>query len=127
MDLKTSLQFPVHIIQTEKWLDIVAWSNSKKTVLLIEPTVPWEENWEAHEQKKNLYKTLCADCVEKIWICHVIPIEDGCRGFIGHSVILFLSKIGVTGHSLKVASNRFQTTVQYCIKLDLVVSEKSSA
>ena len=44
VDLKTSLQFPVHIIQTEKWPDIVAWSDSKKSVLLIELTVPWEEN-----------------------------------------------------------------------------------
>ena len=39
-DLKTSLQFPVHIIQTEKWPDIVAWSDSKKSVILIELTVP---------------------------------------------------------------------------------------
>ena len=39
-DLKTFLQFPVHIIQTEKRLDIVTWSDSKKTVLLIELTVP---------------------------------------------------------------------------------------
>ena len=53
-DLKTSLQFPVHIIQTEKRPDIVAWSNSKKSVLLIELTVPWEENREeAHGWKKN--------------------------------------------------------------------------
>ena len=29
----------------------------------------------------------------KGWICHVIPIEVGCRGFLGHSVISFLSKI----------------------------------
>ena len=101
-DLKTSLQFPVHIIQTEKRPDIVAWS------------VPWEENREeAHERKKNRYKTLRADCVEKGWICHVIPIEVGCRGFIGHSVISFLSKIGITGRSLKVASNLLQTTAQY--------------
>ena len=47
------------------------------------------------------------------WICHVIPIEIGCRGFIGHSVISFLSKIGITGRSLKVASNRLQTAAQY--------------
>ena len=53
-DLKTSLQFPVHIIQTEKQSDIVAWSESKKSVLLIELTVPREENREeAHERKKN--------------------------------------------------------------------------
>ena len=60
-DLKTSLQFPVPI-QTEKWPDIVAWSDSNKSVLLIELTVLWEENREeAHDQKKNRYKTLCAD------------------------------------------------------------------
>ena len=52
-------------------------------------------------------------CVEKGWICHVIPIEVGCRGFIGNSVISFLSKIGITGCSLKVASNRLQTAAQY--------------
>ena len=114
MDLKTSLQFPVHIIQTEKWPDIVAWSDSKKTVLLIELTVPWEENREeAHELKKNRYETLRADCVEKGWICHVISIEVGCRGFLGHSVISFLSKIGISGRSLKVATNRLQTAAQY--------------
>ena len=74
---------------------------------LIELTVPWEENWEeAHEWMKNQYETLRADCMEKGWICHVIPIEVGCCGFLGHSVILLLLKIGITGRSLKVASNR---------------------
>ena len=59
VDLKTSLQFPVHIIQTEKLPDIVAWSDSKKSVLLIQLTVHWEEKREeAHERKKNRYETL---------------------------------------------------------------------
>ena len=53
----------------------------------------------------------------------MIPIEVGCRGFIGHSVISFVSKIGITGRSLKVASNRLQNGA-ICIKLDLVESEK---
>ena len=53
-DLKTYLQFPVHIIQTEKRPDIVAWSDSKKSVLIIELIVPWEENREeAYKQKKT--------------------------------------------------------------------------
>ena len=56
---------------------------------------------------------LCADCVEKGWICHGIPIEVGCRGFLGYSVISFLTKIGITGCSLKVAFYRLQTTAQY--------------
>ena len=113
-DLKTYLQFPVHIIQTEKQPDIVAWSDSKKSVVLTKLTVPREEHWEeADERKKNRSETLHGDCVEKGWICHVIPIEVGCRGFLGHSVISFLSKIGITGRSLKVASNRLQTAAQY--------------
>ena len=45
----------------------------------------------------------------------MIPIEVGCRGFLGHSVISFLSKIGITGRSLKVASNRLQTAAQYAL------------
>ena len=122
-DLKTSQQFPVYIIQTEKRRDIIAWSGSKKSVLLIELTVPWGENREeAHERKKNRYEVLRVDCEEKGLICHVIPIEVGCRGFIGHSVIFFLSKIGITGCSLKVCLNG-----AICIKLDLVESEKFSA
>ena len=113
-DLKTSQQFLVHIIQTEKRLNIVAWSDSKKSVLLIELTVPWEENREeAHEWKKNSYETLCANCMEKGWICHVIPIEVVCLGFLGHSVISFLSKIGIIGCSLKVASNHLHPMAQY--------------
>ena len=81
---------------------------------ILELTVPWEENGEeAHERKKNRYETLRADCVEKGWIWHVIPIEVGYRGFLGHSVTSFLSKIGITGRSLKVASNRFLTVAQY--------------
>ena len=113
-DLKTYQQFPVHIIQTEKRPDIVAWSDSKKSVLLIEMTVPWEENREeAHERKKNRYEALRADCVEKVYISLVIPTEVDCCGFLGHSVISFLSKIRITGRSLKVASNRFQTIAQY--------------
>ena len=44
--------------------------------------VAWEENREeAHERKKNRYETLRADCVEKGWICDVIPLEVGCRFF----------------------------------------------
>ena len=63
-DLKTSLQFPFHIIQTEKRPDIVAWSDSKKSVLLIELTVPWEENREeAHERRK----TTTRHCVMIAW------------------------------------------------------------
>ena len=113
-DLEISPQFPVHIIQTEKRPDTVAWSDPKQSVFLVELSVPWEENQEeGHERKKNRYETVRADYVKKGWICLVIPIEVGCRRFLGYSVILFLSKIGIIGLTLKVALYRLQTTVQY--------------
>ena len=63
-DLKMSRQFPVQIIQTEKQPDIVAWSDSKNIVLLIELTVLWEENREeAHKQKKNDTR----HCMPTVW------------------------------------------------------------
>ena len=39
----------------------------------------------------------------------MIPIEVGYRGFLGHALISFLSKIGITGLSLKVTSYCLQT------------------
>lgn len=112
-DLKTSLKFPVHILQTEKRPDILLWSDSKKSIFLIELTVPWEENFsEAHERKKDRYECVRAECIEKGWMCNVMPIEVGCRGFLGHSTISLLSKIGVTGRDFKKQKCRLQTIVR---------------
>ena len=55
-DLKTSLQFPVHIIQTEKWPDIVAW----KGVFLTELTVPGKKTGRKHTSGR---KTASRHCV----------------------------------------------------------------
>ena len=53
-DLKTSLQFPVHIIQTEKQQDIVSWSDSKKTAFLIGLTSPGKKSGRKHTSgRKN--------------------------------------------------------------------------
>ena len=111
-------------IQTEKRPDIVAWSDSKKSILLIELTIPWKENREeALKRKKNRYETLRADCVEKGWICHVIPIEVGCRGFIGHSVISFLSKKRNHWSQFESCLKSSSDRGAICIKLDLVERE----
>ena len=111
VDLKTSLQFPVHIIQTEKQPDMVRFKEECPPHRI---DCPLEKNQEeAHERKKNQYEILRADCMEKGWICHVILTEVGCHSFLGHSVISFLSEKGIIGHSLKVTSYRLQTMEQY--------------
>ena len=122
-DLKTSVQFPIHIIQTEKQPDIVAWSNSKKTVLLIELIVPWEE---ANEQKKNQYETVC-------WV-RGKGLDMPCDSYWG-----WLSWFSRTFSHFVSFKNRnhwlqFESCLKsssdygaICIKLDLVESEKFSA
>ena len=69
---------------------------------------PWGST---RAEEKQLRDTACR-LLRKGWICHVIPIEVGC-GFLAYSVISFLSKIGITCRSLKVALNRLLTTAQY--------------
>ena len=119
-DLKTSLQFPVHIIQTEKRSDTLAWSDSKKSVLPIELTVSWKENREeSHERKENRYETLRADRVEKGWICHVIPIEVGCH------FVSFKNRNHRPQFESCLKSSSDRGTI--CIKLDLVESKRFSA
>ena len=126
-DLKTSVQFLFHIIQTEKRPNIVVWSDSKKNFLLIKFTVPREENWrDAHEQKKNRYETLRADAVENGWICHVIPIEVGSCRFQGHShFVSFKNRNHWPQFESCLISSSDHGTI--CIKLNLVESDKSSA
>ena len=126
-DLKTSLQSPVHIIQTEMQPDIVTWSDSKKSVLLIELTIPWEENQEeAHKQNKNRYETSCR--------LHGIGSDMLCDSYWGW--LSWFSRTLSHFVSFKNRNHRpqFESCLlsssehgAICIKLDLVKSEKSSA
>jgi hypothetical protein len=79
-DLDQQLRFPTEITQSNLRPDIVIWSSVRKLVLVIELTVPWEENVEeAYERKKLRYTDLAADCKEKGWRAIIYPVEVGCR------------------------------------------------
>ena len=127
-DLKSSLQFPVHIIPTQKQPDIVAWSDSKKSVLRIELTVPWEENREeAHERKKNRYETLRADCVEK-------GLDMPCDSWWGWLSWFYRTLRHFVSFQNRNHWPQFESCLKsfsdhgaICINLDLVENEKFSA
>ena len=53
----------------------------------------------------------------------MFPIEVGCRGFLGHSVISFLSKIGITLSQFESYLVSSSDHGAICIKIDLVESE----
>ena len=65
-DINRHLAFSQHIAITNLRPDIVLWSQTKKTVVLIELTVPYEERVdEAHERKQFKYQELVEQCQEK--------------------------------------------------------------
>ena len=74
-DLDKQLRFPFDITVTTLRPDIVLWSTSEKRVLLVELTVPWEQNiQEAYERKKARYADLVAECQEKGWRATTYPV-----------------------------------------------------
>ena len=108
-DLGSILSFPQHIVFTLSRPDIVLWSEAVKKVVLVELTVPWEENVEeAYERKKARYEDLRAECEDNGWSCVVLPVEVGCRGFVGRSVFKFLSLLGVNGRKKSTITTRLQ-------------------
>ena len=72
------------------------WSDTLRSVILAELTVSWEANIEwAHERKAIKYHNLKNQIEDNGWKCHVYPVEVGCRGFVGQSIVKFLNAIGV--------------------------------
>lgn len=98
VDLGQQLKFPHEIAATSLRPDIIIWSSSAKEVVIVELTVPWEENMEAaFERKKEKYSDLAAECRAGGWRTHIYPVEVGCRGFVGRSTHHLLKVLGVMG------------------------------
>ena len=101
-DVNRQLAFPQHIAITNLRPDIVLWSQTKKKVVLIELTVPYEERVdEAHERKRLKYQELVEQCQDKEWKTWCFPVEVGCRGFPAQSVWRTLGRLGIIGKERK--------------------------
>jgi hypothetical protein len=111
------LVFPSIIFCTSKRPDIVIWSLSSKTVILVELTCPAEENIEAACLRKEArYTDLVNSCEASNWKAILLTIEVGSRGYVAFSFSKFLRKLGF--------SNRENSTI--CKDISLVVSKCSS-
>ena len=98
VDLETQLRFPQHIDRTTLRPDILQVSESTKNIIIMELTVPWEDRLEeAHERKKTKYEHLVIDCRMQGWKLRCMPIEVGCRGFVGQFFHRALGVLGITG------------------------------
>ncbi|XP_026079824.1 uncharacterized protein LOC113057031 [Carassius auratus] len=105
VDLGRQLKFPGNITATSLHPDMVLTSESTKQVVILELTVPWEDRIEeAHERKRAKYAGLSSECRNNGWKTRCEPVEVGCRGIAGHSLMRTLKLLGVKGLQLKKAT-----------------------
>ena len=101
-DLDKRLIFPAHIVVTSLRPDIVVYSDSAKTVIMIELTCPSEENFQKqHEAKLARYTDLEADCELAGWKVHLFAVEVGARGYTAQSLSSCLRALGLKNRPLR--------------------------
>ena len=68
----------------------------------IELTVPWEERIEeAHERKFKKYHALIFESQQNGWKAWNLPVDFGCRGFTGQSLLRALGLLRTEGPARK--------------------------
>ena len=97
-DLGKQLHFPSFICDTLLRPDIVIFSKTLKTVVIIELTCPCEENFEYwHMFKQAKYGELKKLCELAGWKVIVMTVEVGARGFVSTSLKSCFQKLGIVG------------------------------
>jgi len=94
--------FPAEIVDSSQIPDGLIWSMSRKIVIWIELTCPWEENMEIrHMEKKARYNQLEIDCKNKGWTVYPFQVEVGCRGYTAQSFDYTFKKLGFSKREFK--------------------------
>ena len=104
VDLGRQLRFPERIVTTSLRPDMVLTSDTSKQVVIIELTVPWEERAEeANSRKWAKYEELAVECRARGWRVENVPVEVGCRGFAGKSLLKLFRNLGIRGRQSRKA------------------------
>lgn len=103
--------FPV--VPTGKRPDIVVWCEERQIVRMVELTVPFEDNIDAAEvRKQERYEKLVEDCEETGWVTECRTIEVGCRGFVGNRTRKWLLDVGLGKREVSSIIKTLQETVE---------------
>jgi hypothetical protein len=95
-DLPNRGTYPEVIRATNLRPDVVLASDSSRTVVVIELTVPYETNMsESHEYKSAKYEGLLQQLRQAGYRTHMFPVEVGARGLAGASTYSLLKKLGI--------------------------------
>ena len=86
-------------------------SRSKKVFIILELTVPMEENLEKwHQEKLEKYsKLLCPG-----WQVHLFVLEIGCRGFVPPRFRFCFSQLGFTSSEIRYLHDSLQLVARKC-------------
>lgn len=111
-DLESFLVFP--LVSTQQRPDIVIWNTEEKVGIVLELTVPWEENIKDAEHRKHIrYEELIETCEESGWHTEYHHLAIGARGFIGRTLINLLKhRFRFTPTELRQVTTEAQQTVE---------------
>ena len=102
VDVGKKLVIPADVVTTTLRPDIVIMSVSRRTVILAELTVPWEDRIEeAHEMKASKYGELVDNIKQNGWQVHYFPVEVGSRGYPGKSLSVMYSSLGFSNRECR--------------------------
>ena len=69
--------------------------------------------WKKPSRERNSGTRIYAwTCEDEGWACQVMPIEVGCRGFIGRTTTSYLTRLGLTNRARRRATQQLQTAAE---------------
>ena len=110
--------FPPEILPTTEFRpDIVIYSSNLCEVLIVELTVPAEENIEkAQNRKREKYKSLLEllKRTQPKWKATLLTVECGARGFVASSFVKCLKRLGFSDGQNKKICKLVSNVVAKC-------------
>ena len=112
-DLTGNLSLP--FVDSRQRPDVILYNQDRMRFIAVELTICWEDNIEeAHNRKEDRYEELLASYMEAGFDAECLTIEVGARGYIGHRLLKFLRRLGITPTKIKELCNKIQKTVENC-------------
>ena len=108
---RQKLVFPPEIYGTSERPDIVIWSVSSKTVIMIELTCPSEA---ASVRKHNRYEDLVQNIRLQEWNLVLMTVEVGARGYVATSMLRCLHRLGFSHREVRQLRKPFAQVEARC-------------
>ena len=111
-DLESTLVVRPAIPISQLRSDILLYSTTKKTVIILELTYPCEENMESlHAAKFEKYDSFCSAIKAKGWSIHFFAVKIGLLAYCASTIRSCLMHLGLTRKLVKSSPKRFSSAV----------------